>query len=130
MENEAAFAVDIVGNVIHVKLRGLWTIQADLAYLTLLGEKIQTMRGNSWAIYVDMRGWIMPLSVYDSEFSSKIQLDRRNQKAECWVMDDFKQGEMLLHFLEKSGVPFKRFLDFKSAQQWMVGYGFKIQEAD
>jgi hypothetical protein len=125
MENYADFKIDVVGNLIKVKICGTWTIQADLAYLTELGAQIQKMRGKPWAMLVDMRGWVMPEDLYNSKFKSKLSLDRRNQKVECWIVDDPKQGSFLHHFIEASGVPFKCFQSQSEAKAWMQGFGFE-----
>lgn len=126
MANEADFRVEIVGNLIKVRLSGQWTIQADLAYLTELGAQIQKMRGKPWAMLVDMRGWVMPQDLYNSKFKSKLTLDRRNQKIECWIVDAPEQGAVLHHFIKDSGVPFKRFEAQSAAKEWMQGFGFEF----
>lgn len=106
-------------NIINVKISGVWTIQADLAYLTTLIEQIHKVRGKPWSIFVDMRGWVLPLEVFNSEFKTKILLDRRNQIAESWLVDDLSQGEVLMFFFEHSKIKPKRVLSKKEAFDWI-----------
>jgi hypothetical protein len=129
MNIKPSFSFKIVGKVLEVKIQGVWTIQADLAYLSEFGEQIQKMRGNSWAIVVDMRGRILPAKLFDSEFISKIILDRRNQKAECWIVDHLKQGEELLPFFRESNVIPERFLDVELAEKWLAEQGFEYSHS-
>lgn len=126
MENKTDFHVETIGKLIKVRLSGVWSIQADLAYLTELGAHIQVMRGKSWAMLVDMRGWVMPKDLYNSKFKSKLTLDRRNQRVECWIVDEPNQGAFLHHFIESNGVPFQRFEKFDEAKEWMHSFGFEI----
>jgi hypothetical protein len=129
MNEKPNFSFNIFGKVLEVKIQGVWTIQADLAYLSEFGEQIQKMRGNSWAIVIDMRGRILPVNLFDSTFVSKITLDRRNQKAECWIVDDLKQGEELLPFFKESNVVPERFLDVELAKKWLGEQGFEYSHS-
>lgn len=86
-------------NVIKVKLSGVWDIKVDFAYLTELTNHMQKMRGNPWCIIVDMRGWIVPEAHKNCNHKVNLQLDRRNQKAECWIVDHPSQGDFLVHFM-------------------------------
>ena len=125
MNEKPSFSFNIIGKVLEVRVQGLWTIQADLAYLSEFGEQLLKMRGNSWAVVIDMRGWILPENLFDSKFIAKIVLDRRNQKAECWIVDHLNQGEILSPFFRESNVMPERFLDVKLAEKWLGEQGLK-----
>ena len=119
INSEPKFEIVTKNNVIHINLSGLWTVQADLAYLTSLTEQIHNVKGNPWSMLIDMRGWDLTLDVFNSEFKSKISLDRRNQIAESWVVDDLNQSEVLLYFFEKSKLQPKRVLTMTEALDWI-----------
>ena len=125
MNAKPNFSFNIIGKILEVRIQGNWTIQADLAYLSAFGEQMHKMRGNSWAVVIDMRGWVLPADLFDSKFIAKIVLDRRNQKAECWIVDHLKQGEILLPFFRESNVIPERFLDVKLAEKWLSQLGFE-----
>ncbi len=115
-----SFKIKRIGNQIHVKLSGIWTIQADLAYLTQLIECIHEIKGAPWVMFVDMQEWELPIEVFESEFKTKILLDRRNQIAESWLVNDMQQGELLLYFFRHSKVKPKRFVDRNEALNWLT----------
>ena len=110
-DSPAHFKIRISERLIVVRTKGTWTLQTDMAYLSELGEAMHSMRGNTWAVLVDMRGWVVPETVSSSPFKLKAQLDRRNQKLECWIVDDMEQGNALLPYFQASGIVPKRFLD-------------------
>ena len=110
-DSPAHFKIRISERLIVVRTKGTWTLQTDMAYLSELGEAMHSMRGSTWAVLVDMRGWVVPETVSSSPFKLKAQLDRRNQKLECWIVDDMEQGNALLPYFQASGIEPKRFLD-------------------
>ena len=129
MNENPNFSFNVIGKVLEVRIQGNWTVQADLAYLSAFGEQMHKMRGNSWAVVIDMRGWVLPADLFDSKFITKIVLDRRNQKAECWIVDHLKQGEMLLPFFKESTVTPERVLDVKLAEEWLGKQGFEYSHS-
>ena len=64
----ASYQINVKSRLIIVHTSGEWTLQTDMAYLSDLGEAIQSMRGNTWAVLVDMRGWLVPKSVSTTSF--------------------------------------------------------------
>ncbi|MFQ3221538.1 MAG: hypothetical protein ACJAUL_003769 [Paraglaciecola sp.] len=52
----AHFKIKVVGRLITVTLRGVWTNSLDLIYLSKLGEAMGEMRGNPWAVYASLCG--------------------------------------------------------------------------
>lgn len=116
---EPRFEVITKDDVIYASINGIWTVQADLAYLTALIEHIHKVKGKPWSIIIDMRGWVLPLEVFNSEFKTNILLDRRNQIAEIWLVDELNQAEMLMYFFEKTKIQPKRVLTRKEAVDWI-----------
>lgn len=110
-DSPAHYKIRIKERLIVVSTTGTWTLQTDMAYLSELGEAMHSMRGNTWAVLVDMRGWVVPETVSSSPFKLKTQLDRRNQKLECWIVDDMEQGNALLPYFQASSIVPKRFLE-------------------
>ena len=116
---EPRFDVVTKGNVIYVNLSGVWTVQTNLAYLTTLIEHIHNIKGKPWSMFVDMNDWKLPIDVLNSAIKTKILLDRPNQIAESWLVDEIGQAESLMSFFRKSKAKPKQFLDRKEALDWI-----------
>nr|WP_240920040.1 hypothetical protein [Paraglaciecola sp. 20A4] len=95
-----------------------------MAYLSDLGETMNAMRGNTWAVLVDMRGWVVPISVSSSPLKSDVNLDRRNQKIECWVVDSPSQGDALLPYFVESGIVPRCFSEISEACACLQNAGY------
>lgn len=121
-----SYRVITTTNLIKVSLEGVWNSAIDIAYLTELSLAMRAMRTNPWGLAVDMRGWFVPEEVRRFKEKTAIHLDRRNQQAECWLVDDMAQANHLSDYIEKAGVPFKRCLDVSSANIWLAQYGFSL----
>lgn len=115
MNDSASHQIICFKALIYVELRGEWSTQRDLAYLSELAESIRFMRGRTWAMLVDMRLWHVPESIRHAKYN--IQLDRRNQKAECWIVNELNDNDYLLPFFKESPVQPQRFLTLQNAQQ-------------
>ena len=124
MSSTAEFDVSTHGNLIKVRLRGVWTIQIDIEYLTELTRQMQHVKGAPWAMLVDMRGWVMPQAVTDYKLEFRHSLERRNQKAECWIVDTPNQGDHLVHYFEEAKVPLARHTVEQQALDWLASMGF------
>ena len=124
-----SFKVETRNNIIRVELKGVWDIKVDFAYLTELTQHMQKMRGNPWCIVVDMRGWIVPDNHKTSNEKVDLSLDRRNQKAEVWIVDDPSQGDFLIHFMTDAGFPFRKVNSEQEAFNWLSEYGFDNKAA-
>ncbi len=120
----ASYQIKVKSRLIVIRTTGNWNLQTDMAYLSDLGEAMYSMRGNAWAVLVDMRGWVVPASVSTSPFKSDVILDRRNQKLECWIVDEPSQGEALLPYFKQAGIVPKRFTDPKDAHACLKDAGF------
>jgi hypothetical protein len=126
----AHFSIKVVGRLITVTIRGAWTMSLDLIYLSELGETMGEMRGNPWAVLVDMRGWVVPKSLSDSPIEPRITLDRRNQKFEYWLVDDSAQGENLLPYFAQSGLTPQRFLTPAAVYQSLLDTGYVLASTE
>ncbi|MFT6896179.1 MAG: hypothetical protein ACJA13_000576 [Paraglaciecola sp.] len=122
----AHFNIKVVGRLITVTLRGVWTNSLDLIYLSELGETMGKMRGNPWAVLVDMRAWEVPKSVSNSPIKPRITLDRRNQKLEYWLVDHSAQGDDLLPYFLQSGLMPQRFLTASAVYQSLLDTGYVL----
>ncbi|WP_339901212.1 hypothetical protein [Paraglaciecola polaris] len=120
----ASYQINVKSRLIIVHTSGEWTLQTDMAYLSDLGEAMQSMRGNTWAVLVDMRGWLAPKSVSTSPLKSDVTLDRRNQKLECWIVDELSQGDALMPYFTQSGIVPKRFMDPQEAYSCLQNAGY------
>lgn len=126
MPAPASFQINIANNTIHVQLRGEWDLATDIDYLNQLSQAMRRCHNRPWALVVDMRGWLVPEEILNFKSKINLQIDRRNQAVECWLVDDMVQGNHVIHFIEKAGVHFKRFLDEESANTWLSEYGFSV----
>lgn len=128
MNKSSNFSIKVCGHLIEVDLQGDWSEQDDLSYVSLLSEKIIEVKNNSWGILVDMRGWKVQEVATLSKF--KIALDRRNQKLECWIVDDMQQGEFLLTHFKNTLVNPVRLLDPTAAQKYLEEAGFSLLDSE
>ena len=119
INSEPRFEIVTKNNIIYVNLSGIWTVQADIAYLTSLIEHIHKVKVKPWSMFVDMRGWTLPDEVFNSEFKAKILLDRRNQLAESWLLDDLHQAEILMYHFKETKLQPKRVLTMQEALDWL-----------
>ena len=73
-----------------------------------------------------MRDWIVTDEIRNFKSKINIQMDRRNQILECWLVDDMDRGRHVAHFIEQADIPFQRFLNEDSARDWLSEYGFSL----
>lgn len=116
MTTNSAFHIKRFGSILYVRLHGVWSTQLDLTYLSELAETIRGMRGQSWSMIVDMREWVVPEAAKDPRYN--VNLDRRNQKAEAWLVDHIDaQAHLLVHFENRPLLP-KRFTEMGPLEAW------------
>lgn len=121
------FTISSNKNVIYITLKGLWTIQKDLEYITRLTEVVELYRSKQWCMCVDMRGWQLPKEVYNSPFSSKIMLNRRTQIAEIWIVDNLQQGDELLPFFSETKIKPVKVFSQNEAMERLESIGLTFQ---
>lgn len=126
MPSPPRFQITIDNNTIKVQLEGVWDLATDIEYLNKLSEAMHSCHNKPWALVVDMRGWIVTEEIRNFKSKINLQMDRRNQDVECWIVDDMGQGEHVQHFIEKAGVRFQRFLDENAANIWLTQYGYNM----
>ncbi len=112
--------------MISVKLIGKWTTSADLAYLTSLSQAINAMRRGTWGIIVDMRQWQVDESVAEENKNYPVVIDRRNQIAEAWLVNDAKQAQHLDKYFES--LPFSplRVQSQSELNAWANAHGLPL----
>jgi hypothetical protein len=118
MTTQASHSITCFDALIFVNLQGHWSIQHDLAYLSELAEVLTHMRGKVWTLLVDMRGWHVPDSIRHAKYH--VDLDRRNQRAECWIVDNLGDNEYLFAYFLGQPVQPQRCLNIQSAQQFLL----------
>jgi hypothetical protein len=112
------FSITPVKDILWIKLSGRWTVAADIDYLTRLSEQMHKMRNRPWGMAIDMRDWYV--SNTDKAFVSpdlaNIDLDRRNQCVECWLVRHPHQAEFLVPFVSKHrSIAYDRAMNNKDA---------------
>ncbi|XOV79748.1 MAG: hypothetical protein ACFHVJ_02040 [Aestuariibacter sp.] len=126
MNTPGNFSVVVQDQLIRVDLQGQWTVADDREYLIELMNAFHMAKNAPWGMLVDMRGWQIDDALKEFKHEHVFHLDRRNQKAECWIVDDDNQGDHLAHYLESAEIPLQRCHDVNTAQQWLTLYGFKL----
>jgi hypothetical protein len=121
---QPTYNVELTNNIVVVNISGDWNIQADIAYLTLLDETIARVRDDKWALFADLRGWRVSDEVMNLKHNLTIHLARKNQQAECWVVDDMDQGKHIQHHIEEAGVPLHKCTSSQEAENWLRQSGF------
>ncbi|MFQ3221539.1 MAG: hypothetical protein ACI8R9_002590 [Paraglaciecola sp.] len=64
-----------------------------------------------------MRASVVPKSDSNSPIKPRLTVDWRNQKRECWLVDDNDQGEDLLPYFSQSGLTTQRSLTASAVYQ-------------
>jgi hypothetical protein len=113
------FSIEVIGEVIWIKLVGAWSVPIDLKYMTQLSQVMAKMRKKSWSMIVDMRNWDVKETPKEdlSPEMANIQLDRRNQILEAWWIRDKDQANFLVPFVAQDrSMQFIRSTDFSDIQ--------------
>jgi hypothetical protein len=120
------YIVELTNNIVVSKISGDWSIQADIGYLTILDETISRVRNDRWALFADLRGWRVSEEVVNFKHNLTIELTRKNQQAECWLVDNMDQGKHIQHHIENAGVPLYKCVSRKDAEKWLMKNGFYL----
>lgn len=102
------YHVYVTGNLVVARIQGEWGLTTAIEYFTKLTQAISSVQPNPWASLVDMRGWALNPSVIASKDSVKLELDRRNQLAECWMVEPHEPNDSLARFPLLAGIPLYR----------------------
>ncbi|GAB2682284.1 hypothetical protein Q4574_04675 [Aliiglaciecola sp. 3_MG-2023] len=129
-DTPAFFKITPIDDILYIVLKGVWTIQADLAYISELSVLIGKRRSRHWGVCVDMTQWIMPMEVFDSPFKSKIMLKRRNQIGESWITESSTQGEELMSFFSDFSFKPQRFDNMDDALSYLHELGLKVPSSN
>jgi hypothetical protein len=120
------YIVELTNNIVVVKISGDWNIQTDIGYLTILDETISRVRNDGWALFADLRGWRVSEEVVHLKHNLIIELTRKNQQAECWLVDTMDQGKHIQHHIENAGVPLYKCESRQDAEKWLMQKGFYL----
>lgn len=119
---EPYYSISKLGELLLVRQTGDWTLVKDIEYLCALGEHFTSLKQSRFAVFVDMRGWIVPESVKSTPIKEFLTLDRRSQIAECWLCDDFKMSEYILPHFANVSFTLERVTDKHIAESWVNPY--------
>jgi hypothetical protein len=120
------YIVELTNNIVVAKISGDWNIQADIGYLTTLDETISRVRNDKWALFADLRGWRVSEEVVNFKHNLTIELARKNQQTECWLVDDMDQGKHIQHHIENAGVPLYKCESRQDAEKCLMQNLFYI----
>lgn len=104
--------------MIYVRLSGQWTTAIDLAYLSELIENIRAMRGQTWGLIADLREWVIAPEVAGKNSGYVIDIQRRNQIAEAWIVNHPEQGQHLEDFFNEYNFAPERVQTEDELEQW------------
>ncbi|GAB3028500.1 hypothetical protein [Bowmanella dokdonensis] len=60
MRQEDLYKLEVVGQVLFVRLTGVWSASTVRKVFAEVQVKVAPIQDKPWAAYVDMRNWIMP----------------------------------------------------------------------
>lgn len=123
---QPTYSVELKNNIVIAKISGDWNIQTDISYLSSLDETISKVRNEKWALFADLRGWRVSEEVKNYKHNVTIQLARRNQQAECWLVDNIDQGKHIQHHIENAAVPLYKCKSRHDAKNWLIKKGFYL----
>ncbi|GGW90434.1 hypothetical protein GCM10007391_25810 [Alteromonas halophila] len=118
-----------MGHCFVVRKSGLWELSTDLQYISELADILNKRQGNAFYLIVDMRGMRVPQEVKSNNEKYPIFLDRRNQKGEIWLLDDFAQADHLLKYFKQVSFALKRTTSRDECVEWLAQY-LSPSEAD
>lgn len=99
MSDNPAFTIELSEHLVQVRLAGKWSLAQDMAYLSQLAESIDQIKAKPWGILVDMRQWQLEEVKefgYQQKQVANVHIDRRNQLAECWIVNSPNQAQTLI----------------------------------
>lgn len=104
---------------ILVTLRGSWNISTNIQYLSSLAEVLEARKGKKFRLLVDMRDWQVPSTPSAKRIKAAFHLDRRNQYAEIWLVNNATKSDDLedkffnhVSFSPKRAHTVKQFMDY------------------
>jgi hypothetical protein len=117
-----SFRVETFDRLVYFQVRGTWTLAADLQWLTQTSEAMNKMRGSPWYLLADMRGWVLPKEVAFSSKRAKYNVDRRNEIAECWWVNEDDDLNLLLPVKEKLPITVNIVTEASEVNNWLEQY--------
>jgi hypothetical protein len=96
--SQQPYRIEILNNCICVTLRGHWDMATNIQYLSSLANTLNSRKGASFHLLVDMRTWGVSASAVSQRIKGHIHLDRRNQISEIWLQS---KGVDVEHIADK-----------------------------
>ena len=115
------YLVKRTGNIVMARIHGEWSTAITLNYFHALSEEIRQIQGQPWGALIDMRGWRLEESVVERAGQLQLDVDRRNQVVECWIVDHPEQAEELARLPRTAGIPLHRVADIGLAYVCLRG---------
>lgn len=128
MQHSPSFSIIAEDDILRVTLKGTWSLAQDMAYLTSLSDAIDQIKAKPWGLLVDMREWQLDETTQQratGRHVANVNMDRRNQKAECWLVKQPSQGQSLIQFIPQT-LPFLRVTDKQQARVWFKEYALYL----
>ena len=118
--SDPSYAIEIRGDVLCAKLVGKWDLATDVTYNVKFTTMAQKIRNRPWGILCDMSDW--PLTIKEPRDRSLIkEFDRRNQIAECWVIQNEDQVKALEPFIRRHPqIQLAWFRTVEEADNWLM----------
>ena len=107
----SAYKICVTGNLVTARIQGEWELSMAIEYFTELTQSIRSVQSHPWASLVDMRGWALGQSALQSADKIKLELDRRNQLLECWIVTPDRPNDSLARFPLQAGITLYRVSD-------------------
>lgn len=142
MASNANYTITVFPNAIKACISGEWSFAIDLAYLTEMSLKMSEMNKAPWALYIDMRGLHIPesnaaidaqceqLYTHVNQHGQKVLCDRRNQIAECWIVDELEQAKQFEKVVQETGIKLGKFTDTRAGILWLAEFDIRLPSDD
>lgn len=114
-----SFSIKTCGNCILIKKTADWDFKTDIAYLSALCNEMNKRKGKAFYVVADMRNWRVPDTVKQSKIKMPVELDRRNQKGEIWLLSELSAADHLLPYFKDEPFPLERVTTKDALLAWI-----------
>jgi hypothetical protein len=119
---EGCFQLKSADHVIAARFTGCWSMTTELDFMNRFCSEIKKVQTRgAWVLFVDMREWEMRDEVIAKTQKIKHDLDRRNQKGECWLIENDHQGHFLLPLFATLPFDLHRYKQSTMVLDWFAG---------
>lgn len=121
-----SFTINRTARLITIQLNGDWNSSIDLEYLSELANTMNQMRQGTWAIVADLRNWYIDADTAQQNSNYSLQLDRRNQIAEAWLLRDPEQAMHLDDYFDALNFSPVRVTELDKLQAWASEHNIEL----